>query len=95
MQLALRPTALATKIAGRIAALPPRLSPSYAAGNAPDALRPAGAFWAAIFATDDVGYVGDPAAATKEAGTTLLEQTVAALAQFYADFAAAALRVGT
>ncbi len=95
MQLALRPTALAAKIAGRIAGLPPRLTPSYAAGNAPDVLRPAGAYWAAIFAADDVGYVGDPAAATKEAGTTLLEQTVAALAQFYADFAAAALRVGT
>jgi creatinine amidohydrolase/Fe(II)-dependent formamide hydrolase-like protein len=57
-------------------------------------LRPAGAYWASIFAAGDVGYVGDPAAATKPAGDALLNHTVAALAQFYADFAAAQLRVG-
>jgi creatinine amidohydrolase len=94
LQLALRPAPLADKIAGRIGALPPRLTPSYAAGNAPDVIRPAGAYWAAIFAAGDVGYVGDPAAATKAAGDALVEQTVAALAQFYADFASAQLRVG-
>jgi creatinine amidohydrolase len=94
MQLALRPAPLAEKIAGRIGALPPRLTPSYVAGNAPDVLRPAKAYWAAIFGAGDVGYVGDPAASTKEAGEAMLEQTVAALARFYADFAAAQLRVG-
>ena len=57
-------------------------------------LRPAGAYWASIFAAGDVGLVGDPAAATKEAGKALIEATVAALAQFYADFASAQLRVG-
>jgi creatinine amidohydrolase len=94
MQLVLRPPALADRIAGRIGSLPPRLGPSYAAGNAPDVIRPAGAYWAAIFAAGDVGYVGDPAAATKAAGEALLDRTVAALAQFYADFATAQLRVG-
>jgi creatinine amidohydrolase len=94
LQLSLRPAPLAEKIAGRIGSLPPRLSPSYAAGNAPDVLRPAGAYWAAIFAPGDVGYVGDPAASTKAAGDALVESTVTALAQFYADFASAQLRVG-
>jgi creatinine amidohydrolase len=94
LQLSLRPAPLAEKIAGRIGSLPPRLSPSYAAGNAPDVLRPAGAYWASIFAPGDVGYVGDPAAATQAAGDAMIEATVTALAQFYADFASAQLRVG-
>ena len=94
LQLALRPAALATRIAERIRDLPPRLSPSYVAGNAPDVMRPAGAYWAAIFAPGDVGYVGDPAAATRESGEAMIESTVAALAQFFADFASAQLRVG-
>jgi creatinine amidohydrolase len=94
LQLALRPPALAERIAERIGGLPPRLSPSYVAGNAPDVMRPAGAYWAAVFAPGDVGYVGDPAAATKESGQAMLDAVVAALAQFYADFSSAQLRVG-
>jgi creatinine amidohydrolase/Fe(II)-dependent formamide hydrolase-like protein len=90
----MRPPELAERIAARIANLPPRLSPVYQAGNAPDVMRPAGAYWAPIFAAGDVGYVGDPAAATKEAGDAIIEPMVAALAQFYADFASAQLRVG-
>jgi creatinine amidohydrolase len=93
LQLALRP-AEAERIAGRIAALPPRVQPSYVAGNAADVMRPAGAFWASIFAAGDVGYVGDPAVATKAVGEALIEATVPALAQFFADFAGAQLRVG-
>ena len=94
VQLSIRPAALAEKIAGRIAALPPRLSPSYVAGNAPDVMKPAGAYWAPIFAAGDVGYVGDPAAATKAAGDALVDQAATALARFYADFASAQVRVG-
>lgn len=94
LQLALRPPDLAGQIAERVKQLPPRLTPSYVAGNAPDVMRPAGAYWAAIFAAGDVGYVGDPAAATQESGAAMVEHTVAALAQFYADFAGAQLRVG-
>ena len=94
LQLALRPADAADRIAARIGSLPPRLQPSYVAGNAPDLLRPAGAFWASIFAAGDVGYVGDPAVATKAAGEALVEATVPALAQFFADFAGAQLRVG-
>ncbi|MDA8049817.1 MAG: creatininase family protein [Rhodospirillales bacterium] len=94
MQLALRAPAEAERIAARIRTLPPRLSPSYLEGNAPDPLKPAGAAWAAIFPAGDIGYIGDPAAATPEAGAALLEETIAALARFYSDFAAAPLRVG-
>ncbi|HUA78666.1 MAG TPA: creatininase family protein, partial [Acetobacteraceae bacterium] len=89
LQLALRTPAESERIAARIRGLPPRLTPSYLSGQAPDPLKPAGASWAAIFPAGDVGYVGDPAAATPEAGAALLEATVAALARFYADFAAA------
>ncbi len=94
LQLALRTPAEADRIAKRIQALPPRLRPSYLEGNGADPLKPAGAIWAAIFPAGDVGYIGDPAAATAEAGAALLEETVAALARFYADFNAAGLRVG-
>jgi creatinine amidohydrolase len=94
LQLALRP-AETERIAAKIATLPPRLSPSYAAGNAPDPIRPAGGYWAPIFALGDVGYVGDPAAATVDAGKAMFEVTVDALARFYADYATARLRVGT
>jgi creatinine amidohydrolase/Fe(II)-dependent formamide hydrolase-like protein len=93
LQLALRPDEEA-RIEGRIAGLPPRLTPSYLGGNAPDPLKPAGAYWAAIFGQGDVGYVGDPAAATVEAGRAMMDSVVEGLARFYADFAAAQLRVG-
>jgi creatinine amidohydrolase len=95
LQLALRSDELSERIAGRIAALPPRLQPPYAAGNAPDAMRSAGAYWAPVFTAGDVGYVGDPAAATKAAGEAMIASTVAALARFYGDFASAQLRVGS
>jgi creatinine amidohydrolase len=94
LQLVLRTPVEAKRIAERIRGLPPRLTPSYLGGQAPDPLKPAGASWAAIFPAGDVGYIGDPAAATAEAGDALLEASVAALARFYADFAAAPLRVG-
>jgi len=94
MQLALRAPEEAELIGQRIRTLPPRLSASYLEGNAPDPLKPAGAAWAAIFPAGDVGYIGDPAAATAEAGLALLEETVAALARFYSEFAAVGLRVG-
>lgn len=93
LMMALRPDE-AARIGAKVAALPPRLTPSYVAGNAPDALRPAGAYWAPIFAAGDVGYVGDPAAATQAAGAAMLDVITDKLAQFYADFAAAQLRTG-
>jgi len=93
LQLAMRP-ADAGRISGRIATLPPRLTPSYLGGNAPDPIKPAGAYWAAIFAAGDVGYVGDPAAATLASGQAMFEEVVNGLARFYADYATAQLRVG-
>jgi creatinine amidohydrolase len=93
LQMALRP-AEAERIAAKVVNLPPRTGPSYAAGNAPDPIRAAGGYFAAIFAAGDVGYVGDPAASTVAAGEAMIEATVAALASFLADFAQTQLRVG-
>jgi creatinine amidohydrolase len=93
VQLALRP-AEADRIAAKIVGLPPRTEPPYAAGNAPDPIRAAGAYFAPVFAAGDVGYVGDPAASTVAAGEALIEATVAALATFLADFAQTRLRAG-
>ena len=93
LQMALRP-AEADRIAAKIANLPPRAGPSYAAGNAPDPIRAAGAYFAPIFAAGDVGYVGDPAASTVAAGEAMIEATVAALATFFTDFAQTQVRAG-
>ena len=93
LQLALRP-AEAERIAAKVAALPPRDQPSYAAGNAPNPIKAAGAYFAPVFAAGDVGYVGDPAASTVAAGEAMIEATVAALATFFADFAQTRLRAG-
>lgn len=93
LQLALRPQE-ADRIAGRLAGLQPRTTPSYSEDARIGVLRDGGLQWAAIFAAGDIGYVGDPAAATVEVGKAILEDTVAALARFFADYAAADLRVG-
>ena len=94
LQMALRPME-AERIAAKVANLPPRAGPSYAAGNAPDPIRGAGGYFAPVFAAGDVGYVGDPAASTVAAGEAMIEATVAALALFLADFAQTQLRAGT
>jgi creatinine amidohydrolase len=93
LQLALRP-ADADRIAAKIVNLPPRLGQPYAAGNAPNPMRAAGAYFAPVFAAGDVGYVGDPAASTVAAGEAMIEATVAALATFFADYAQMQLRAG-
>jgi creatinine amidohydrolase len=84
----------AARIAGRVAALPARMTPSYLAGEGPDPMKAAKGYWAAIFAAGDAGYVGDPQAATPEAGAAILEACVDGLARFYADFSAASFRTG-
>jgi creatinine amidohydrolase len=93
LQMALRP-AEAERIASRISGLPPRTEQPYAAGNAPDPIRAAGAYFAPIFAAGDVGYVGDPAASTVAAGEAMIEATVSALATFFSDFAQTRVRAG-
>ena len=93
LQLALRP-AEAERIAAKVATLPPRLEQPFAAGNAPNPIRAAGGYFAPVFAADDVGYVGDPAASTVAAGEAMIEATVAALATFFADYAQMQIRAG-
>jgi len=92
MQMALRPEE-AGRIGERVAALPARLVPSYLEGDA-NPFAGSSISYAALFPAGHPGYYGDPAAATPEAGAALLEDTVAALARFYAAFANAQLRVG-
>lgn len=92
LMMALRP-ADAERIGERAAPLPARLVPSYLESDENPFLG-SGISYAQLFRAGDPGYYGDPAAATPEAGAALLEDTVAALARFYAAFAAARLRVG-
>lgn len=92
LQMALRPGE-AERIAQQTAGLPVRLVPGYLDGDQ-NPLAGSGATYAALFPAGHPGYYGDPAAATPETGAALLEDTVAALARFYAAFAAARLRVG-
>ena len=91
LQLALRPDER-QRIAGRIDGLPPRLTPAYVEGE--DLLAGSGIAYAALFPAGDLGYTGDPAAATVADGERLLASTVVALAGFYPRFAKAGLKVG-
>jgi creatinine amidohydrolase len=93
LQMALRP-AEAERIAAKVAHLPPRLEQPFAAGNAPNPIKAAGAYFAPVFAAGDVGYVGDPAASTVAAGEAMIEATVAALATFFSDYAQMQIRAG-
>lgn len=75
--------------------LPPRtVQPWMAPGAEIDPITTAGAGWPPIFQEDDCGYYGDPAAANQANGDAILEVTVARLAEFYAAFAKAPLRLG-
>ncbi len=92
MQLAMRPDER-QRIAGLIDGLPARLEPAYVEGGG-NPFQDTGATYAALFPAGDVGYLGDPAAATVEAGEALFEATVDGLARFLAAFGAARLKVG-
>lgn len=94
LQMALASAEQAARIAARLPGLPARLAQPYMAeGGATDPMRGAGALFAPVFDMQDCGYYGDPAAATLATGRALREAVVQALAAFYADFAAAPLRV--
>ena len=90
--MALRPD-LAPDIAAAAATLPPRLAQPYATDET-DPVRQQRIYFAPVFASSDVGYVGEPALATPQLGTTLLDQTVAGLARCYNVFGRAGLRTG-
>lgn len=60
-----------------------------------DPLTVFGGGWPPIFQADDCGYYGDPGVATPETGEAALEAIVAALADFFDDFARTPLRLGT
>jgi creatinine amidohydrolase len=92
--MALRPT-LAADLAAKVRALPPRLDQPYLRGSNADPLVEARGYFAPIFAAGDVGYRGDPAAATLENGKRLLDATVAGLAAFYGAYARVGLKAGT
>jgi creatinine amidohydrolase len=94
MLMALRPE-LAADLAAKIRLLPPRLDQPYLRGSNADPLLAARGYFAPIFAAGDVGYRGDPAAATLENGRRMLDVTVAGLAAFYGAFARVGLKAGT
>lgn len=83
------------RIAREAAPLAPRpVQPWIAPGHRDDPITAAGAAWIPLFQADDVGYYGDPAAATRELGARLFEIVADGLARFFADFAATPLRLG-
>jgi creatinine amidohydrolase len=94
MLMAMRPD-LAPAIAAKVRALPPRLDQPYLRGSNADPLLEARGYFAPIFDAGDVGYRGDPAAATLENGKRMLAATVAGLAAFYGAFARVGLKAGT
>lgn len=95
VQLATRDDAGAKLIAERARNLPARLTQPYLRGANEDPISAAGGYWAPIFASDDCGYVGDPAASSRENGARLVDATVEALARFFGAFARVGLKAGT
>jgi creatinine amidohydrolase len=94
LQLTLAGAEAAARIAARLPGLPPRLAQPYLADDAAeDPIRRAGALFAPVFPEGDVGYYGDPAAATRETGDAIRAALVGALAAFFTAFAKAPLRV--
>jgi len=86
---------LAEKIRGKIVGLPARtVQPWILPGSTDDPVTRAGAAWPPLFQKDDVGYFGDPAAATAETGTRMLALLQTRLATYFDQFACTPLRVG-
>jgi len=78
-----------------ISDLAPRtVQPWIPDGESPDPVTEFRAAWPPIFQGDDVGYFGDPRAATAETGAEILDILVARLAAFFEAFASTALRMG-
>jgi creatinine amidohydrolase len=78
----------------RAAGLRPRSGATYWRSPGPNAISAAGAWWPPIYLCDDIGYNGDPAAATPETGARLVETISGRLAGFFAAFATADLVSG-
>src|SRR5580698_8003090 len=77
------------RVTARSRELPARkLQPWVVPGETRDPITQAKAAWPPIFQGDDVGYFGDPAAATLEAGRKMLDVLARRLATFFEDFAA-------
>lgn len=93
MVLALRPEDR-QRVLSRTAGLPPRLLPAWL-DQPTNPFEAKGLWYAALFPPGDSGYIGDPAEATVEAGEALLTTLVSGLADFYAAFATAKIKVGT
>ncbi len=74
--------------------LPPRNKASYWLSDAPNAIAQAGAWWPPLYGTGDIGYNGEPAAATMETGDQLVAAVTDKLSAFFAAFATASLRSG-
>lgn len=74
--------------------LAPRNKATYWLSDEPNAVAQAGAWWPPIYSAGDIGYNGDPGAATLETGDQLVAAIVEKLAAFFAVFVTAKLRSG-
>jgi creatinine amidohydrolase len=71
------------------------LQPWVVPGESSDPISEARAAWPPIFQGDDAGYHGDPAAATVETGEKIMHLLAGRLAEFFDNFAAMPIRLGT
>lgn len=79
----------------RAANLEPRMkATSRNSQGSRSVIAEAGAWWQSVYLADDVGYNGDPSAATVETGDRLLAAITARLSAFFAAFAVADLKTG-
>lgn len=83
-------------IRDRAASLPMRnIQPWVVPGETSDPLSEVRAAWPPIFQGNDVGYHGDPAAATAETGQKIMQLIADRLAEFFDKFSGMPIRLGT
>jgi hypothetical protein len=71
------------------------MQPWVVPGERSDPISEVRAAWPPIFQGNDVGYHGDPAAATIETGQKIMHLIADRLADFFDKFAAMPIRLGT
>jgi len=80
------------RIAARASGLAPQLKGTQA--DVPGPIAQAGAWWPSIYGAGDVGYSGDPAAATVKTEVRLAAIYPERLTEFFSAFAVAELALG-
>ena len=94
LQLVLREREVAKEILKRAENLPPRLTQPFVALGTEDGFTRYGGVAPPVFASEDPGYYGDPAAAKEETGWALLECLFEGLASYLRFFSSVELVAG-